>query len=82
MLFGDATISINSNRITASAVVSQDSPNDKVVFYLVVENSTSSIYVSDYDITDDSYVLVDTIGPRLSLLGGESVTIAVGSTMM
>ena len=81
MLFGeDATISINSNRITASAVVSQDSPNDKVVFYLVVENSTSSIYVSDYDITDDSYVLVDTIGPRLSLLGGESVTIAVGST--
>ena len=53
VLFGeDATISINSNRITASAVVSQDSPNDKVVFYLVVENSSSSIYVSDYDITD------------------------------
>ena len=25
-------------------------------------------------------MLVDTIGPRLSLLGGESVTIAVGST--
>ena len=81
VLFGeDATISINSNRITASAVVSQDSPNDKVVFYLVVENSTSSIYVSDYDITDDSYVLVDTIGPKLSLLGGATVTVAQGYT--
>ena len=43
VLFGeDATISMSGNRITASAVVSQDSPNDKVVFYLVVENSTSS----------------------------------------
>ena len=81
VLFGeDATISINSNRITASAVVSQDSPNDKVVFYLVVENSSSSIYVSDYDITDGSYVLVDTIGPKLSLLGGATVTVAQGYT--
>ena len=79
VLFGEnAIISINNNRITASAVVSQDSPNDKVVFYLVVENSTSSIYLSDYDITDNSYVLVDTIGPKLSLLGGATVTVAQG----
>ena len=81
VLLFDTVVNVtpSNNRVTVTVPIPAQPENEEVEFHILLENSTSSIHVSNYDITDDSYVIVDTIGPELSLIGQDGAIVAVGS---
>ena len=80
VLFGTAvTPTINGNTVTVSATIPEQPENGEVAFLITLENSSSTIYASNYDITDGSYVFVDTTAPVLTLLGQDGAIVPTGS---
>ena len=76
---GAGTLTINGNTVTVAAQVPAQPKDGEVAFLITLENSTSTIYVSNYDITDGSYVIIDTTAPVLSLVGQDGAIIPKGS---
>ena len=70
---------INGNTVTVSATIPEQPENGEVAFLITLENSSSTIYASNYDITDGSYVFVDTTAPVLTLLGQDGAIVPTGS---
>ena len=80
VLFDTAvTPTINGNTVTVTAQVPAQQEDGDVEFYITVENSTSAIHVSNYDITDGSYVIIDATAPLLSLIGQDGAIVPRGS---
>ena len=80
VLFDTAvTPTINGNTVTVTAQVPAQQEDGDVEFYITVENSTSTIHVSNYDITDGSYVIIDATAPLLSLIGQDGAIVPRGS---
>ena len=73
------TPTINGNTVTVSATIPEQQEDGDVVFFITLKNLTSTIHVSNYDITDDSYVFVDTTAPVLTLLGQDGAIVPTGS---
>ena len=73
------TPTINGNTVTVSATIPEQQEDGDVVFFITLKNLTNTIHVSNYDITDDSYVFVDTTAPVLTLLGQDGAIVPTGS---
>ncbi len=80
-LFGtNATPVISGNTVTLSATISDQSPNGDAMFTILLENARGNIlYVTNSEITDNSYVTIDTIRPAISLRGTDNVNVAKGA---
>ena len=70
----------SGNRVTFDATVSTNTINGNATFYITLENSAGHIlFASNHDITDGSYVVIDTYAPEISLRGRDNINIPMGS---
>ena len=71
---------VNSGTATFTTTVFSNDTNGNVIFSITVTNSSGNkILVTNYDITDVSFVTIDTIKPVIALVGASTVRVFIGS---
>ena len=72
---------VNSGTATFTTTVFSNDTNGNVIFSITVTNSSGNkILVTNYDITDVSFVTIDTVKPVIALVGASTVTVLQGNS--
>ena len=67
---------VNSGTATFTTTVFSNDTNGNVIFSITVTNSSGNkILVTNYDITDVSFVTIDTVKPVIALVGASTVRV-------
>ena len=72
---------VNSGTVTFTATVLPGDTNENVTFSIIAINSSGNrLFVTNYDITDGSFVTIDTIKPVITVIDASNNTVLQGAT--